>query len=243
MSFSDIRVGIVCPMANERDTAVAFVTEVLEVCERLQFRSVTFFAVLDRVSKDGTLDLMRGLAASEPRLQVVWAPENRSVVDAYVTGYRAALPDNDWILEIDAGYSHQPAQIPQFFHRMAEGYDCVFGTRFSGGGSISDSSRRREFISRGGTILANLLLQTPLHDLTSGFQLFTREALATILARGIKSRGPFFQTEMKAYSQRMRIAEVPISYSGASFTVGRKALADAFKNLFALFRLRLQGQL
>ncbi len=230
-------------MANERASAVAFVKEVLAVCEPLQFKSVTFFAVLDRVSKDGTLDLLRELAAAEPRLHVVWAPENRSVVDAYVAGYRAALADNDWILEIDAGFSHRPEQIPQFFHRMSEGYDCVFGTRFSDGGSISDSSRRRKLISQGGTLLSNLLLQTRLHDLTSGFQLFTRDALAAILARGIKSRGPFFQTEMKAYCQRMRIAEVPITYSGASFTVGKDALADAFKNLFMLFRLRLQGQL
>jgi len=242
--LSGVKLGIVCPMANEETTAARFVNAVLDECLPRGFESVTFFAVLDRVSRDGTRGLLEELARACPQLRVVWAPENRSVVDAYVRGYREAFnAGSDWILEIDAGFSHQPSDIPQFFDKMLAGYDCVFGSRFCAGGTVSESSTKREMISRGGTILSNLLLGTKLKDMTSGFEMFTRSALRQILERGIKSRGPFFQTEIKAYCRNLRITEVPIQYRAASHNVGNQALKDSFSNLWRLFRLRLQGQL
>lgn len=242
--FSEIKLGIVCPMANEETDARRFVNAVLAECEPRGFKAVSFFVVLDKVSRDRTRELLEEMARERTELHVVWSPENRSVVDAYVRGYREALNAGcDWILEIDAGFSHQPSDIPQFFDKMAEGYDCVFGSRFCEGGTISDSSRKRKLISSGGTVLANLLLGTKLKDMTSGFEMFTRDALLEVMKRGIKSRGPFFQTEIKAYCRRLRITEVPIQYRAASHNVGKQALKDSFSNLWRLFRLRLQGQL
>jgi dolichol-phosphate mannosyltransferase len=236
---SEIKLGVVCPMANERETAVRFVREVLGQCAPWGFKSVTFFAVLDRVSRDGTLELLRELEAERADVRVVWAPENRSVVDAYLRGYREALDAGcGWVLEIDAGYSHQPADIPQFFARMLEGYDCVFGSRFCAGGRISQSSLKRRVISRGGTMLTNLLLGTRLKDMTSGFELFSRAALEEVLEKGINSRGHFFQTEIKAHCHRLRIAEVPIHYRAASNSVNHNVLRDAFTNLWRLYRSR-----
>jgi dolichol-phosphate mannosyltransferase len=226
-------------MANERDTAEAFVREVLAACEPFRFRSVTFFAVLDRVSRDGTLDLLKDLEATTPQLRVVWAPENRCVVDAYLRGYREALDAGcDWVLEIDAGFSHQPADVPRFFEKMSEGFDCVFGSRFCPGGSITESPLKRKLVSRGGTLLTNLLLGTRLTDMTSGFELFSRAALQQVLRRGVNSRGHFFQTEIKAHCHGLRVAEVPIHYRAASDSVNNKVLKDAFVNLWRLFRAR-----
>ena len=87
-----VGLGIVCPMANEGDEAVPFCQAVLQHCPG--FKKVTFFAVFDRVTKDSSLDQMRLLENSEPRLRVVWAPENRCVVDAYLRGYKEALDDS-----------------------------------------------------------------------------------------------------------------------------------------------------
>ncbi|MFN2508701.1 MAG: glycosyltransferase [Chthoniobacterales bacterium] len=239
--MSQLSLAIVCPMANEGQKAVAFVDAVLAQCQG--FREKTFLVVLDRANKDNTLDLMNEHAKSTPELKVIWAPENRGPVDAYVRGYKEALAlDADWILEIDAGFSHQPSDIPVLFEKMKEGYDCVFGSRFCPGGSISDSSKKRYWISWGGTFLTNLLLGTRLRDMTSGFQLFTREALQMIVDRGIQSRGPFFQTEMKTYVRRLKVAEAPIHYRAASHNVGSKQIKDAFKNLWRLFTLRLAGR-
>jgi dolichol-phosphate mannosyltransferase len=244
LQFSEINLGIVCPMASEEQTAVPFVNAVLEQCRSKNFKSVIFFAILDRACKDRTRELLDAHALEEPQLRVVWSPENKGVVDAYVRGYREALAAGcDWVLEIDAGFSHQPEDIPQFFDKMREGYDCVFGSRFCAGGSISDSSFKRKVISRGGTILANLLLGTKLKDMTSGFEMFSQPTLQRVLERGIKSRGPFFQTEIKTYCRNLRIAEVPIQYRAASHDVNNKALKDSFSNLWRLFRLRRQGQL
>ena len=175
-----IHLAIVCPMANESASAVDFVRQVLDRCG--EFAKAEFFAVLDNVSKDGTIDKLRLFAAADKRLQVVWAPENRCVVDAYKRGYQGAIASGaDWILEIDAGFSHRPEDIPRFFEAMSQGYDCVFATRFALGGKIEGSSGQRKFVSKGGTVLTNLMLNTKLSDMTSGFQLFRRPILERIL--------------------------------------------------------------
>jgi dolichol-phosphate mannosyltransferase len=231
-------------MASEEQTAIPFVAAVLEQCRSRDFKSVSLFVILDLACKDNTLELLRELALKESQLRVVWAPENKGVVDAYMRGYREALAAGcDWILEIDAGFSHLPDDIPQFFDKMREGYDCVFGSRFCDGGNIYDSSFKRKLISRGGTMLTNSLLGTKLKDMTSGFEIFSRDALETVVARGIQSRGPFFQTEIKTYCRNLNIAEVPIQYRAASHDVTNRVLKDSFSNLWRLFRLRRQGQL
>lgn len=229
-------------MANEESCVKSFVIDVLRHCA--DFKSVSFFAVVDNASKDNTLEILLQLAEHHPDLKVVWAPENRSVVDAYLKGYKEALRANcDWILEIDAGYSHQPSDIPQFFDRMELGYDCVFGSRFCRTGKISDSSITRYFISLGGGLLTNLLMGTRLSDMTSGFQLFSQQALRSVLSRGIQSRGHFFQTEMKVYCRKFKLAEVPIHYRSASPSVNSRVILDALKNLFRLLKMRLQRAL
>ncbi len=239
-----ISLGIVCPMANEEHSAAAFVSEVLVKCRQEGFKSVTFFAILDKKSTDRTREILDEMAMRETDLRVIWALQNKCVVDAYLVGYREALAAGcNWVLEIDAGFSHQPADISQFFARMREGYDCVFGSRFCRGGSIKESSLRRYLISRGGSIVSNALLGTSLKDMTGGFELFSRSALEYLLEKGIRSRGPFFQTEIKAYCRRLKIVEVPIQYSGATHHVGSAALKDGFSNLWRLFQLRLQGEL
>lgn len=240
--FSNTSLGIVCPMANERATAVEFVNAVLEQCKG--FKSVTFFAVLDNACKDGTVDLLKELQNKLPELKVIWAPEDKCVVDAYIRGYREALKAScGWILEIDASFSHQPLEIPQFLDKMADGYDCVFGSRFCKGGKFTEAPWTRYFISYAGSIFTNMLLGTKLKDMTSGFEMFTRDALQKVLDKGIQSRGHFFQTEIKAYCRDMRIIEVPIHYRAPSQNVNTSVLIDAFKNLFRLFRKRVVGNL
>jgi dolichol-phosphate mannosyltransferase len=241
-NLNEISLAIVCPMANEAETAARFVDSVLANCAAVGTRR--FLAVLDQASRDNTREILESHARAVPELTVVWAPENRGVVDAYVRGYREALQTPaDWILEIDAGFSHQPSDIPALLEKMRDGYDCVFGSRFCPGGSFVDNSAIRYWISFGGTLVSNLLLGTKLTDMTSGFQLFTHQALEIILRRGIRSRGPFFQTEMKAHCRDLNVVEVPIQYHTPTHVVGSAALGDAFVNLWRLFRARLAGSL
>lgn len=240
--LAQLYLGVVCPMANEGDEAIRFVDAVLAQTE--EFGDVTFFVILDRATKDNTRELLDAHAIREHRLRVVWAPENKGLVDAYIRGYREAVEAGcDWILEIDAGFSHDPADIPKFWAVMRQGYDVAFGTRFALGGQIIDSSTKRYWVSKGGSALSNLLLGTRLADMTSGFELFSRDALKMVLDRGIQSRAHFFQTEIKTYCRKLKVAEVPITYRSASPRLGNTALKDAFKQLWRLFRMRLSGQL
>jgi len=229
-------------MANEGAASAGFVREVLKRC--VGFREVLFFAVLDTATTDNSLLLLREMEQAEPRLRVVWAPENQCVVDAYVRGYREALIAGvDWILEIDAGFSHQPHDIPQFFDTMLRGYDCVFGSRFMPGGRFSGGSLKRYLISRGGSVLANLVLGTKETDMTSGFELFSRAALEMVLERGIQSRGHFFQTEIRTYCRNLHLVEVPIHYHVQSPQLATSAITDSFHHLWRLFKLRRTGKL
>jgi dolichol-phosphate mannosyltransferase len=238
--FSTIQLGIVCPMANERNTAESFVRDVLDQCRRFNFKSVLFFVILDNASIDGTIDIMQNLSKQIYELNFVFAPENQSVVDAYIRGYQEAINSwCDWILEIDAGYSHQPSDITKFFNTMIKGYDCVFGSRFCPKGKMTDCPKSRYMFSRGGTILSNFLLGTKLSDMTSGFELFKREVLQKILDKGILAKGPFFQTEIRTFAHQFKITEVPIHYRSASYNIGNTDLRDAFSNLLRLFCIRL----
>lgn len=229
-------------MANEGEASVRFVREVLEACAPVG--RVSMFVVLDRASTDNTRELLEAYAAGESRLHVVWAPENRSVVDAYLRGYREALASGaDWILEIDAGFSHKPRDIPKFFPAMLGGCDCVFGSRFVRGGAIRNSSFKRRLVSYGGTLLTNALIGTRMHDMTSGFEMFTRQTLELVLARGIHSRAHFFQTEIKIHCRNLNWAEVPIVYEMASPRLANGPVGEAFEQLWRLFKLRLAGRL
>lgn len=236
------RLAIVCPMANEEKTACAFATATLAAAA--DFDDARFFVVLDRASKDRTRDLLLRMAREESRLRVIWAPENRNVVDAYLAGYREALASGfEWILEIDGGFSHDPVDFHRFVEKARAGYEAVFGSRFCEGGRMTETSLKRRFISRWGSHLANMLLGTKLSDMTSGYQLFRRDAIVHVMERGIRSRAHFFQTEMKTHCRGLRIAEVPIHYSNASESVGRAEIIDACVNLGRLTRDRVMGRL
>src|SRR2546423_2494035 len=176
------RLGIVTPLANEKETFDEFIERLRK---QLQPQDLAFL-IFDNVCKDGTVDRAREIAAQEPRIKVIWAPENRCVVDAYFRGYKEALAAGcDWILEMDGGLSHRPEEISRFREAMLAGADYAGGSRFMPGGSFSGRFSRR-LISRGGTFLSNTLLGTKMHDMTSGFECFTREALSHVVARGVR---------------------------------------------------------
>ncbi|HUR41092.1 MAG TPA: glycosyltransferase [Verrucomicrobiae bacterium] len=231
-------------MANEADTAERFVREVVERCRKYPFRAIHFVAVLDRASTDGTLDLLRKQVASLAELRVVYAPENRGVVDAYMRGYREALAlGADWVLEMDAGYSHQPADIPKFLDGLAPHEDAVFATRFARGSHYAGGIGRRFLVSWLGSWVARVLLGVRLSDATSGFQLFSAAALERVVDRGLQSRGPFFQTEIKYRLRDCRVREVPIHYIPTAQAVRPAALGDALRVVLRLLRERLASPL
>jgi dolichol-phosphate mannosyltransferase len=219
-------------MANEEDTVEQFLDLVL-----IHVRAADrVFCVLDNVCVDGTRQIVARRAEGDSRVNLVWAPENRCVVDAYFRGYREALAAGcDVILEMDAGMSHTPADIPRFLDAMAQGFDFAAGSRFLQPGCYRGRWSRYT-LSRGGTILANLLLGTRMKDMTSGFECFTREAMQFVVDHGVQSRAHFFQTEIRHLLHDWNWTEVPITYTNPSQSVGMGTIREALRNLWRLRR-------
>jgi dolichol-phosphate mannosyltransferase len=226
------KLGVVVPLANEEVTIWDFLRRMLV---HLQSQD-RIYCVLDNMSRDRTRSIVSSLSASDTRIELVWAPENRCVVDAYFRGYRAAFEDGcEWILEMDGGFSHLPEEVPQFISGMEQGYDYVGGSRFMPGGQ-HDSPLTRVVISKGGTILTNWLLKTRMRDMTSGFECFNRKAMGWVLEHGVASRANFFQTEIRHMMHQFKWLEVPITYRNSYYRIGRSSLREAFRILWDLRR-------
>ena len=224
--------GVVTPLANEEAT----VDEFLERVGRQVGPRDHVYCVLDGASRDSTRARVEARARLDPRVRPVWAPENRSVVDAYVRGYREALAHGcDWVLEMDAGLSHLPEEIPRFLWAMSRGADFAAGSRFLPGGRHAGSLYRYG-VSRGGSLLTNWLLGTRMKDMTSGFQCFRRPALEYVLGRGIRSRAHFFQTEIRFMLHGWDWVEVPITYANPSKRMAEANVVEALRHLWQMSR-------
>src|SRR5688500_12458489 len=113
-----MRLGVVMPLANEQGTVEELLAGVLS---HLPVEDAVF-CVLDRVSTDSTRERVSAQPSRDRRVRLIWAPENRCVVDAYFRGYRAAYDAGcRWVLEMDGGMSHQPDEIPRFLTAIAQG--------------------------------------------------------------------------------------------------------------------------
>jgi dolichol-phosphate mannosyltransferase len=231
----------VVPMANEEDEFNLFIEEITKILDRLKTGAV--YLVIDTVSKDRTSDLCQELSIKDPRFRKIWAPENRNVVDAYLRGFREAYENgHEIIIEMDAGMSHDPKAIPMFLRVLNEGNECAFGSRFINGGSMTDSPFKRRLLSRGGTLLANLLLGTRMYDMTSGFQGFHAHIIAKLLNYNLLSTAHFYQTEVRYLLRKSRFAEIPIHYKAPSPRVSKNAIKNSFKVLTNYFIRRISGK-
>jgi dolichol-phosphate mannosyltransferase len=232
--------GLVLPLANEENDFQPFFGDLAGVLR--SYPGARVYLVLDHASKDRTMELCREFSLKNPQFKIVFEPGNRNVVDAYIRGYREALSQgHDVILEMDAGYSHDPAAIPQFLAAFHEGYACVYGSRFIRGGSMLEASLKRRFFSRGGTMLANLLLGTRLKDMTSGYQGFTKEVVARFAAYPFRSRAHFYQTELRYLLRNHQGKEVPISYKTPSPSVRAGSVMNSLGSLWYYFVRRATG--
>ncbi len=229
------------PVANEEADFADFIRVFSGVLDFVGSGRV--YLVVDTVSKDRTLELCTALSKMDARYVMIWAPENRNVVDAYMRGFREALANgHDYIIEIDAGLSHDPRAIPMFLRVLTEGNECAFGSRYMNGGSMSDSPLGRRILSKGGTLAAQWLLGARMADMTSGFQGFHRDILARLAAYPLLSRAHFYQTEVRHLLRKTRWMEVPIHYRAPSPRVSKNAIRNSIDVLFHYFRKRLAGQ-
>jgi dolichol-phosphate mannosyltransferase len=238
--YYDNNWAVVTPMANEEKDFDIFINEFTIVLDRLT--GGTAYLVVDKASKDRTLEMCQALSARDHRFITVWAPENKNVVDAYMRGYREAYQNNhDLIIEMDAGMSHDPKALPMFLRVLNEGNECAFGSRFINGGSMGDSPFSRRNLSKIGTIVSNLFLGTRMYDMTSGYQGFHRHVVGKLLDYALLSKAHFYQTEIRYLLRKRRFAEIPIHYQAPSPSVSKRAIKNSITVLLTYIVKRFSG--
>lgn len=230
--------AIITPLANEEKEFSLFISNLKIVLDRIG--SGTVYFVIDKVSKDRTLEMCQELSSEDKRFITIWAPENKNVVDAYLRGLFEAYKNNhEYVIEMDAGMSHDPRALPMFLRVLNEGNECAFGSRFTNGGSMADSPLNRKLLSKFGTLATNMLLGTRMFDMTSGFQAFHNNVVGEIVSYKFLSKAHFYQAEMRYLLRKKRFAEVPIHYRAPSKRVSKGAISNAVKVLTFYFFRRL----
>ena len=171
--------------------------------------------VVDDASPDGTGEIADRLAAELPWVHVLHRERKEGLGPAYLAGFARALElGADFVFEMDCDFSHDPADVPRLAAATEEA-DLVLGSRYVAGGGTRNWGLVRRFISRGGSLYAQVLLGLGIRDLTGGFKCYRRVVLETIDLDAIDSRGYAFQIETtyRAIRAGFRVVEVPITFS------------------------------
>jgi dolichol-phosphate mannosyltransferase len=200
--------------------------------------------VVDDSSPDGTGRIADALATAHEAVEVLHRPAKEGLGPAYLAGFERALAGGaGLVLEMDADFSHDPADVPRLIEASREA-ELVLGSRYVAGGGVSDWGRFRRLLSRGGSWYARTILGVPVRDLTGGFKCFRAEALARLGLDEIRTDGYGFQIELtyRAHLAGMRIEEVPIIFrerrAGDSKMTARIALEAVWKVPELRLRLR-----
>lgn len=203
---------VVMPTYNEKANLPLIVDAVLSLPENLQM------LIVDDNSPDGTGQIADELAERYPdRVYVLHRQHKAGLGPAYVAGFKKAISlGADYLVQMDADFSHQPKYLSQMLEAAEEGYDMVAGSRFARGGSVDRSwPFYRKLLSYfANRIYVRLLLNIPLSDATGGFRLWKRETLIGIDLDRVRSNGYVFQVEMAyvAYRLGYRVTELPIYF-------------------------------
>jgi dolichol-phosphate mannosyltransferase len=201
------RVTVVIPTYNEREN----ISEIVVAVTAHGYRVL----IVDDSSPDGTGELADGIAADQTLVEVLHRAEKQGLGPAYASGFDHALERGaEVIVEMDADFSHDPADLPRLLSAIDQGADVAIGSRYVSGGATPDWPLGRQLISRGGNLYARLMLGLPVRDATAGFRAFRAEALSALPYRQSEASGYGFQVEMamRAHRQGLRIVEVPISF-------------------------------
>ena len=224
-----MNLSVVIPVYDE-------VENIGEILKRVQTTKLAKeIIIVDDGSKDGTRDALQKLDG-KGKVRVILHERNQGKGAAVVTGLNAAR--GDILLIQDADLEYDPRDYPTLLRPIEEGLaDVVYGSRFLGA-----PHRVTMFwhliANRMLTFMTNILYNTILTDMETGYKVFRREVI-----QGMKIRSKRFNFEpeftAKVLKRRYRIYEVPISFNPRDYSQGKKIkLKDAFEAVWALLLYR-----
>ena len=173
--------------------------------------------VIDDNSPDGTAQIVKDLMVTYPeQLFLLERSGKLGLGTAYITGFNWALERGyQFIMEMDADFSHNPADLERLYQVCKSGEaDVAIGSRYVPGGKTENWPLDRHIYSKGGAFYTKMITWMPVNDPTAGFVCYSRKVLAAMNLDQIKFVGYAFQIEMKLASWKLgfRLKEVPITF-------------------------------
>ncbi len=225
-----LRLSVVVPIYNERDTLEEIVRRVQAVPLDKEI------LLIDDASTDGSRELLARMEG-QPGVRVFYHQTNRGKGAALRTAFQHAT--GDVVLVQDADLEYDPLDYPRLLQPIAEGRaDVVFGSRFHADGPHRVLYFWHAVANRWLTWLSNMFTDLNLSDMESGYKVFRREVIEAIRPT-LKQNRFGIEPELTAKVARRgyRIYEVGISYAGRTYEEGKKiGLRDAFQALWCIFR-------
>ena len=203
--------------------------------------------VIDDGSPDGTAAIVKRLMQEDfaGGLFIVERPGKLGLGTAYIQGFKWALQhDYEYIFEMDADFSHDPADLPRLYAACHdEGYDLAIGSRYVSGVNVVNWPMGRVLMSYFASKYVRFVTGFKVHDTTAGFKCYRRRVLQTIELDKIRFRGYAFQIEMKftAYKIGFRIKEVPVIFVNRREGVSKMSGGIFGEAFFGVMRLRWDG--
>ena len=203
--------------------------------------------VIDDGSPDGTASIVKRLMQNEfeGRLFILERPGKLGLGTAYILGFKWALQhDYEYIFEMDADFSHDPADLPRLYSACHDdGYDLAIGSRYVSGVNVVNWPMGRVLMSYFASKYVRFVTGFKVHDTTAGFKCYRRRVLQTIELDKIRFRGYAFQIEMKftAYKIGFRIKEVPVIFVNRREGVSKMSGGIFGEAFLGVMRLRWDG--
>jgi dolichol-phosphate mannosyltransferase len=211
---------VIIPTYNEKENISNILHAVFNLGEEFHV------LVIDDGSPDGTAQIVKELQLKfEGKLFLREREGKQGLGTAYIYGFKWALAnDYRFIFEIDADFSHNPADLVRLYNACKyEGADVAIGSRYTKGGGVANWPHNRILLSKGASVYTRLITWMPVRDPTAGFVCYTKEVLETINLDEIHFTGYAFQIEMKfaAWKLHFKLQEVPIIFQDRAFGVSK----------------------
>lgn len=220
---------VIIPTYNEKENIEAILATVFSLAQPFDV------LIVDDGSPDGTADIVKALQNTySGKLHLLERSGKQGLGTAYISGFRYALEHAyEYILEMDADFSHDPKDLVSLRKSCEEGNDVAIGSRYATGVNVVNWPMGRVLLSYFASWYVRLITSMPIHDTTAGFVCYRRKVLETIPLDQVKFVGYAFQIEMKfsAWKYGFILKEVPIIFTER--TRGQsKMSAGIFKEAF-----------
>lgn len=225
---------VIIPTYKERDNIRAIIDTVFGLPKDFDI------LIVDDSSPDGTPEIVEKLQTeynteTETKLHLVKRPGKLGLGTAYITGFKYAMEKGyEFVLEMDADFSHDPKDLVNLYLACAErGSDVAIGSRYATGVNVVNWPIGRVLLSYFASSYVRLITSMPIRDTTAGFVCYRKRVLESIPLDNVKFVGYAFQIEMKflAWKFGFILKEVPIIFTDR--TLGEsKMSAGIFKEAF-----------